>query len=119
MRKARRLVWALLPAGMMMAGALPAQEGFSGQDRDPYLAMNRQLVAHGCQLCHASDYPRVGPAMRDVAQAALQDPATRARLKESIMKGTKGHWGAAVMPAQQQVTPQDADAIVAAILAVK
>lgn len=108
--------WAglLLLAG---AGAASAQ-GTKGQDRDPYLAMNRQLVGNGCHFCHGADYARVGPAMKDVAMVyAGQGAQGAATIKESIAKGSKGKWGPAMMPAQHQVTPQKADALIAAILA--
>lgn len=114
---------------LVMVGALAvaaivpvarADGPFAQQKRDPYLAMNRQLVAHGCHFCHGADYARVGPSMKDVAMAyAANGPAGRAQIRESIMKGTKGHWGPAVMPPQAQVKPQDLDALVAAIMATK
>jgi len=110
-----RKVMALL--AMAGAGAAHAQ-GTKVQDRDPYLAMNRQLVANGCHFCHGADYARVGPAMKDVAAVyANQGGQGETTLKESIAKGSKGKWGPAMMPPQHQVTPQRADALVGAILA--
>lgn len=103
---------------MMVTASSVSAQGTKGQDRDPYLAMNRQLVANGCHFCHGADYARVGPAMKDVAIVyAGQGDQASALLKESIAKGSKGKWGPAVMPPQHQVTPSRAQALVSAILA--
>jgi cytochrome c551/c552 len=118
-RKNMALVAALSAALVLPpGGAALAQQGT--QDRDRYLAMNKELVAHGCPLCHGADYSRVGPAMTDVAAVyANTGPNGAAQLKNSILNGGKGKWGPAAMPAQHQVSPKDADRIVATILALK
>jgi cytochrome c551/c552 len=102
-----------------LSGCSKAPDGKSvSQDRDPYLAMNTVLVANACSNCHAVDYVRVGPAIRDVAELyAEAGPEDKKLLAESIVMGAKGKWGPAVMPAQHQVTPKRADEIVSAILA--
>lgn len=125
----KRLSWAVLSALVLLSacGRAPSNDvrpvddkGAEKPDMDPFLAVNRTLVAHSCSNCHAADYARVGPSMRDVAM--IYEKATdedRARLRDAIVNGTKGRWGMAIMPAQRQVTPQKADAIVAEILALK
>lgn len=86
-------------------------------DVDKTLAIDRMLVAHQCSNCHAADYLRVGPpvlAIRDAfANASAVDVE---RLKQSILKGSSGKWGEAIMPAQTQVSPEQAGEIVAIIL---
>lgn len=95
-------------------------KGAEKPDRDPFLAMNRTLVAHSCSNCHAADYPRVGPSMHDIASVyTTATDADRRRLSDAIVNGTKGRWGTAIMPAQKQVSPTQADAIVAEILKLK
>lgn len=91
--------------------------GAPDPDRDPYLAMNILLVRNACSNCHAADYPRVGPAMKDVAALYAGDSAARMRLAGEIMNGTKGKWGESVMPPQHQVSAHAADELVAAIMA--
>ncbi len=87
-------------------------------DVDPNLAMNTALVQHQCSNCHASDYARVGPAMKDVATVlSPQTAETTARLKAAILQGSKGKWGEAIMPPQAQVSPAQADELVKAIFA--
>ena len=88
-------------------------------DIDPYLAVTKVLVAHGCSNCHAADYARVGPAMTDVASIYAGQPGAPALLATSIVNGAKGKWGEAMMPPQHQVTPAEAQDIVRTILATK
>ncbi len=105
---------------LMSAVSLAAcsREGAPNPDKDPHLAMNTLLVANACSNCHASDYPRVGPSMKDVAASLGESsPENIARIKDSMVKGVKGKWGEAVMPVQKQVTPEAADEIATAIQA--
>jgi cytochrome c551/c552 len=105
-----------LTTGILASMLCGCQSGAgSSQDRDPYLAMDTLLVANACSNCHAADYQRVGPSMRDVA-AAVDDPQ---RLIGSILNGRKEGWGAAVMPPQHQVNSEQARALAEAILALK
>ena len=111
---------------MLCCIALTACDASSGegadraQDRDPYLPINSLLVRHACSNCHAADYPRVGPAMTDVATvSAAAGPDERARLVTVLLDGGKGHWGEAIMPAQKQLTSADAEKLVDAIMALK
>jgi cytochrome c551/c552 len=109
----------VLIATLILAGCGSAKDaGPTTPDVDANLAMNTMLVQHQCSNCHAADYARVGPAMKDVA--AVIGPATPeslARLRKAILEGTKGQWGEAIMPPQHQVSPADADTFAAAILA--
>jgi cytochrome c551/c552 len=105
--------------GLMGALALTgcSREGAPDPDKDPYLTMNKLLVSNACSNCHASDYPRVGPSMKDVAAiVGKPTPEGLARLRNGILNGTKGQWGEAVMPPQKQVTPEAADLLAKAIL---
>ena len=108
-------------ASVLACGAIPSVQARNApvQERDPYLAMNQVLVANGCPLCHGADYARVGPAMTDVAAAYGKVGTAPAQLKDSILNGSKGRWGTAVMPAQHQVGAAEADRIVATILAIR
>ena len=94
--------------------------GAETPDRDPYLAVDTMLVSHACSNCHAADYARVGPAMKDIAAAfAKPTPADFARLRTSVLQGSTGKWGDAIMPAQKQVRPEEVDAILRTILSAK
>lgn len=99
-------------------GAASRANTAAGEDRDPYIAMNRVLVANGCSNCHAADYLRVGPAMTDIAMMyAEAKPAELEQVQHNIMAGTKGKWGIAIMPAQQRITSERAAEIVSTIMA--
>ena len=105
-----------LTTGILASVLCGCQSGAGpSQDRDPYLAMDTLLVANACSNCHATDYQRVGPSMRDVA-AAVDD---RQRLAGSILNGRKEGWGTAIMPPQHQVNKEQAGALAEAILALK
>ena len=108
--------WAAIMLGCAIIAGCGAKT--PNPDTDPYLEMNTLLVGNACSNCHAADYPRVGPSMKDVAAAlAAGTPADRERLKTAIVQGTKGNWGEAIMPVQKQVTPEQADKLTDAILA--
>jgi cytochrome c551/c552 len=95
-----------------------SREGAPDPDRDPFLAVNTLLVNNACSNCHASDYPRVGPSMKDVAAVVGKPtPEALARITDGIVKGTKGQWGEAIMPPQKQVSPEAANELARAILA--
>ena len=89
-------------------------------DVDPYLATTTMLVDHACSNCHAADYARVGPAMTDIA-AAFPNASVgdKLRLRISIVQGSTGKWGDAIMPPQKQVKAEEVDQIIDTILATK
>lgn len=64
-----------------------------------------------CMACHQIDSKRVGPPLRSVAEryaAADQGGATVQYLADKIRGGGRGAWGAVPMPAQSQVSEDDA-----------
>jgi len=115
----------LLMGGLLVIGCHKAPEaavadtaGPPKPDVDPHLAIDRMLVAHQCSNCHAADYVRVGPPIMAI-RAAFPNatPGDAMRLKQSILAGSVNKWGEAAMPPQSQVSPAQADEIVAVILA--
>ncbi len=62
-----------------------------------------------CMACHQVDVKRVGPPLRSVAERyAGQGDAMVEYLAGKIRGGGRGAWGAVPMPAQTQVSPDDA-----------
>jgi cytochrome c len=63
-----------------------------------------------CLGCHQVDKRRVGPAFANIADRYGTGPqeATITVLMNSIQNGGRGKWGAIPMPAQPQVTDQEA-----------
>jgi cytochrome c len=67
-----------------------------------------------CTACHAVDRKLVGPSFRDIANR-YTDKDT-AHLVTSIQKGGAGRWGPIPMPANAQVTNDEAKSLVEWIL---
>ena len=72
-----------------------------------------------CLACHAVDKKLVGPAYKEVAAkyAGQKDAATK--LAEKIQKGGVGAWGQIPMPANPQVTPEEAKQLANWVLSLK
>lgn len=81
----------------VLAGSAQAQT--TGQS----LAASRQ-----CLACHQVDAKRVGPPLRSVAERYAGQPAAQEYLAARIRGGSRGIWGAVPMPAQSQVSEEDA-----------
>ncbi|HLU02212.1 MAG TPA: c-type cytochrome [Advenella sp.] len=70
-----------------------------------------------CMGCHQVDSRRVGPPFAAVADRYIAGgPQMVGYLASSIRKGGRGRWGAVPMPAQPQVTEEEAAALAAWIL---
>lgn len=98
-------------AGLAMLAPLPAQAASVDG-----MALARSNV---CLGCHQVDSRRVGPPFRSIGQRYAQGDdraATLDYLVATIQKGGRGKWGAIGMPAQPQVSAQDARALAQWIL---
>ena len=69
-----------------------------------------------CLACHAVDQKLIGPAYKDVAAKYKGQKDMAAKLAEKIQKGGSGVWGQIPMPANPQVNPEEAKALVAWVL---
>jgi cytochrome c len=72
-----------------------------------------------CLACHAVDKKIVGPAYKDVAAKYAGDKTAAAKLADKVMKGGTGTWGQIPMPANPQVSADEAKTLVAWILSQK
>ena len=72
---------------------------------------------YGCVACHAPDRRVVGPSFREIA--ARHGPSAVPQIATSIRSGGSGRWGNIPMPAQPQVSVQDAESLARWILATK
>jgi cytochrome c len=72
-----------------------------------------------CMSCHAVARPFMGPALHDVAAkyAGRDDAATY--LKHKILDGSTGVWGVVPMPANTQLTPDQAATLANWVLTLK
>jgi cytochrome c len=103
-----------VPAALFVlfaASSRPAQaEALDG------LALAQQ---QNCMSCHSVTHRFMGPALHDVATryAGHEDAATY--LKHKILDGSTGVWGVVPMPANTQLTSDQAATLAAWILTLK
>lgn len=72
-----------------------------------------------CMACHAVDKKLVGPSYKDVAAKYAGQKDAAAKLAEKVQKGGSGVWGPVPMPANPQVSADEAKALVAWVLSTK
>ena len=98
------------PATPVAAPAAPAAA--------PAVASAAALAkSKNCLSCHAVDKKLVGPSYQDVAKKYAANPAAAKELATKVRAGGKGIWGEVPMPPNPGVSEQEADALVAWILA--
>jgi len=61
-----------------------------------------------CLACHQVDSKRVGPPLRSVAERYAAQSEAMQYLAGKIRGGSRGAWGSVPMPAQSQVTEEQA-----------
>jgi cytochrome c len=98
------------PVFALIAAALVAGPAFASQE----LATKKN-----CMACHAVDKKLVGPAYKEVAAKYKGDKGAEAKLAEKVMKGGVGAWGQVPMPANPQVTKEEAATLVKWVLSQK
>lgn len=75
--------------------------------------------SRNCMSCHAVDKKVVGPAFKEVAARYANDKGAADRLAAKIQKGGGGSWGAVAMPANSQVSPEEAKKLATWVLSLK
>jgi cytochrome c len=95
---------------LIAASAVVAAPAFASPD----LAQKKN-----CMACHATDKKLVGPAYKEVAAKYANQKDAAAKLAEKIQKGGVGVWGQVPMPANPQVSADEAKTLAAWVLTVK
>ncbi len=72
-----------------------------------------------CMACHAIANPLMGPSFHAVADRYLQRPDAVDYLAQAIMRGSVGVWASVPMPANTQVTGDEARTLAQWILTLK
>ncbi len=98
----------LIPA--LMASALIA---------GPAVADAQLAQAKNCMACHAADKKLVGPSFKSIAEKYAGQKDATDKLAIKVIKGGAGVWGPVPMPANAQVSPDEAKKLVTWILATK
>ena len=101
-----RLIAAVLGT-VAFSVALPA-------NANPDLAKSKN-----CMACHAMDKKLIGPSYKDVASKYASDKDAVAKLSKKVREGGVGAWGQIPMPANPQVSADEAVTLVKWILAAK
>lgn len=69
--------------------------------------------SRNCLACHASDKRVLGPSFKEIGERYAGRPGVEARLAEKILKGGVGVWGVVPMPANPQVSAEEAGRLAA------
>lgn len=85
----------------------------------PALADLQLATAKNCMTCHAVDKKLVGPSYKDVAAKYAGQKDAADKLAAKVIKGGSGVWGPVPMPANPQVSPDEAKKLAAWILTTK
>lgn len=102
--------WRAVTVLVLAAGLWPAIPAFA--DDEMYKTKN-------CFACHRVERKHLGPAFQAIAAKYAGDAGAEARLVQKIREGSTGVWGATPMPAQPQVTAEEAVTLARWILAQK
>lgn len=105
MKKHLFIVLALSAAGSAMAVPVVANLAFATQKN--------------CMACHAVDKKVVGPSFKDVAAKYDGKSDALEKLSAKVVKGGSGTWGPVPMPANTQVSAEEAKSLVTWILGQK
>lgn len=74
----------------------------------PVFADAALATAKNCMACHAVEKKVVGPSYKDVAAKYAGQADAIAKLSGKIIKGGGGVWGPVPMPANAQVSAEEA-----------
>jgi len=99
-----------MKALIALAGLIAAAPAFANLE----LAQKKN-----CMACHAVDKKIVGPSYKDVAAKYKGQKDIEAKLADKIMKGGVGAWGQVPMPANPQVSADEAKKLAKWILETK
>ena len=85
----------------------------------PSMADMALATSKNCTSCHAVEKKVLGPSYKEVAAKYAGQADAADKLAGKIMKGGAGTWGPVPMPANAQVSADEAKKLVAWILSLK
>ncbi|RYX95953.1 MAG: c-type cytochrome [Comamonadaceae bacterium] len=100
-----------------LAYAATAVAGFAAAS--PALADQALATAKNCMTCHAVDKKLVGPSFKDIGAKYSGQAGASDKLAAKVIKGGSGAWGPVPMPANPQVSADEAKKLVDWILTQK
>ncbi|EDZ98278.1 cytochrome c class I [Burkholderia sp. H160] len=111
----KSMSYAAVAATVALAAALSAASPAAHAEAAG-LALAQQK---NCMSCHSVTRPFMGPALHDVAARYAGREDAAAYLKHKILDGSTGVWGTVPMPANTQLTPDQAATLAAWVLTLK
>ncbi|MGF6242466.1 MULTISPECIES: c-type cytochrome [Paraburkholderia] len=102
-------------AAIALAGTLAISASAQAESA-PGLALAQQ---QNCMSCHSVNRPFMGPALHDVAAKYASRADAETYLAHKIIDGSTGVWGQVPMPANTQLTPDQAAVLAGWILTLK
>ena len=72
-----------------------------------------------CTACHAVDKKLIGPSFKDIAAKYASDKEAVAKLSKKVREGGTGVWGQVPMPANPQVSADEAATLVKWVMTAK
>ena len=85
----------------------------------PALADMQLATSKNCMACHAVEKNVVGPSYKNIAAKYADQKDAVEKLSIKVIKGGSGVWGPVPMPANAQVSADDAKKLVTWILGQK
>ncbi|MGF6939879.1 cytochrome c [Paraburkholderia sp. UCT70] len=111
----KSMSYAAVAATVALAAALSAASP-AARAEAAGLALAQQK---NCMSCHSVTRPFMGPALHDVAARYAGRNDAASYLKRKILDGGAGVWGTVPMPANTQLTPDQAATLAAWVLTLK
>ncbi|CAB3769415.1 c-type cytochrome [Paraburkholderia humisilvae] len=102
--------------GLAGALALTLIEPAAHAETSPGLTLAQQ---ENCLSCHSVTRRVMGPSLHDIAARYAARSDASQYLAHKIIEGSTGVWGAVPMPANTQVTPDEAEQLASWILTLK
>ena len=72
-----------------------------------------------CMACHAPEKKLIGPSFKDISAKYANDKDAVAKLSKKVREGGVGVWGQIPMPANPQVSEDEANTLVKWVLATR
>jgi cytochrome c len=104
-----RIAWLLVCSAANVHAQQPSNP-------DPRLALAQ---SSNCMSCHSISRDFMGPSFNHVAARYAEVPGAHEIVARKIAEGGVGDWGVVPMPANTQVTPEQAHALADWILSLK
>ncbi|CAB3782638.1 c-type cytochrome [Paraburkholderia fynbosensis] len=112
----KSMSYAAVAAAVMLGATLSTGSPAAHAAASAGLVLAQQ---QNCMSCHSVTRSFMGPALHEVAAKYAGHEDAALYLKHKILDGSTGVWGPVPMPANTQLTPDQAAALAAWVLTLK